>query len=640
MTMSTYRKITQIEIENYRAFYGKEVIRLEKGENLLIYGENGSGKSSLYHALKDYFEVQDPHTNTNLAGNWFTSDAPSLQFTFSTFDQNGLIDGSAKAFEYKAAPAYEEDQEEFFIYKANLAKGFFSYRELLATHLGDPGYGEVDLFDLFTNKVLRDFRIANTDETLLEFWMALDMFGVNLHGHVTENPEPDERTEEWLEGIETKTRGDLEDFQDQLESILITLESKANELNRYFNHGISLSFTLERTEINPEEPSLESPRIFLKVKYNGLEIPDHHLYLNEARLSALAISLFLASVLDNPTVDVYKILFLDDIFLGLDTGNRLPLLKILNDYFKDYQTFITTYDREWFEVAGMYLSGNWKKVELYVQEEILFELIDGTRVSGILEPPTGSKEIKFERPLIIDPSLDYYDKAKIYFSKKDYPACANYQRKWCEQFLKNYLQENYRLEIGVNDSVLAITKLDTLFQKLRLFYRDCGLTLPSAIETIFPSHRDTVMNPFSHDNLTSPIYRRELEQGFELIEAFKQLKRLRKGVVAYKDDILEYHEPSVNYSCRFKIVSQPLILVNHGGDLKILGKGDVIDFTAYGKTQNAPPQGMKDLTVDQFYEKIKHHLSVKYPGFTPNVDKFSALVLQPQRITLRDVIIG
>ena len=53
--MSTYRKITQIEIENYRAFYDKEVIRLEKGENLLVYGENGSGKSSLYLALKDYF---------------------------------------------------------------------------------------------------------------------------------------------------------------------------------------------------------------------------------------------------------------------------------------------------------------------------------------------------------------------------------------------------------------------------------------------------------------------------------------------------------------------------------------------------------------------------------------------------------
>ena len=46
-------KIIQIRINNYRAFYGTHTINLaENGKNLLIYGENGSGKSSLYKALK------------------------------------------------------------------------------------------------------------------------------------------------------------------------------------------------------------------------------------------------------------------------------------------------------------------------------------------------------------------------------------------------------------------------------------------------------------------------------------------------------------------------------------------------------------------------------------------------------------
>ena len=46
-------RITDIHIKNYRAFYGEHHICLDKdGKNLMVYGENGSGKSSLYWALK------------------------------------------------------------------------------------------------------------------------------------------------------------------------------------------------------------------------------------------------------------------------------------------------------------------------------------------------------------------------------------------------------------------------------------------------------------------------------------------------------------------------------------------------------------------------------------------------------------
>ncbi len=45
-------RITKIELKNFRAFYGAYQIDLHKaGKNLLVYGENGSGKSSLYSVL-------------------------------------------------------------------------------------------------------------------------------------------------------------------------------------------------------------------------------------------------------------------------------------------------------------------------------------------------------------------------------------------------------------------------------------------------------------------------------------------------------------------------------------------------------------------------------------------------------------
>ena len=46
-------KIQSIEITNYKAFLGTDKIKVG-GKSLFIYGENGSGKSSLYYALKDF----------------------------------------------------------------------------------------------------------------------------------------------------------------------------------------------------------------------------------------------------------------------------------------------------------------------------------------------------------------------------------------------------------------------------------------------------------------------------------------------------------------------------------------------------------------------------------------------------------
>ena len=51
-------KLTKITLRDFRAFpTGKDnyEFTLPNGENLLLYGENGSGKTSLYHALRAIF---------------------------------------------------------------------------------------------------------------------------------------------------------------------------------------------------------------------------------------------------------------------------------------------------------------------------------------------------------------------------------------------------------------------------------------------------------------------------------------------------------------------------------------------------------------------------------------------------------
>ena len=78
-------KIKTIEINNYKAFYGKHKIAIGK-KNAFIYGENGSGKSSLYYALKDFVQSSMETINLNEVENIFLPTAKqgncSIKVTF------------------------------------------------------------------------------------------------------------------------------------------------------------------------------------------------------------------------------------------------------------------------------------------------------------------------------------------------------------------------------------------------------------------------------------------------------------------------------------------------------------------------------------------------------------------------------
>ena len=88
-------KITDIEIKNFRAFPQTYQINLHNtGENLLVYGENGSGKSSLYLALKYFFESsvdEDNKENKNSEfenhQNIFTEEPGHIKLRFRSESQ-------------------------------------------------------------------------------------------------------------------------------------------------------------------------------------------------------------------------------------------------------------------------------------------------------------------------------------------------------------------------------------------------------------------------------------------------------------------------------------------------------------------------------------------------------------------------
>jgi ABC-type uncharacterized transport system fused permease/ATPase subunit len=51
-------RIKSFTLCDFRAFAGPEPVSfILDGKNLLIYGENGAGKSSVFHALDEFFSV-------------------------------------------------------------------------------------------------------------------------------------------------------------------------------------------------------------------------------------------------------------------------------------------------------------------------------------------------------------------------------------------------------------------------------------------------------------------------------------------------------------------------------------------------------------------------------------------------------
>src|SRR5688572_27297184 len=57
--LTSIGRLTKIQIDDYRAFRGRFELDLVDGYNLIVYGENGAGKSSLFRALVDFLESPD-----------------------------------------------------------------------------------------------------------------------------------------------------------------------------------------------------------------------------------------------------------------------------------------------------------------------------------------------------------------------------------------------------------------------------------------------------------------------------------------------------------------------------------------------------------------------------------------------------
>lgn len=470
-------RITEIEINNFRAFYGKHTISLDKdGKNLMVYGENGSGKSSFYLALKTFFESAVKPVDLKSLENIFVptaqKDSASLKFIVKQNPKSSseipiVIDVNNNEI---------VGNEKTLVADANKVKGFLDYKSLLKTYLVKTK--KVNLFELLVIEILGDQENRFTTKKLGDEWASIIHNSHNVYQ---------------VKSVKARLKTLMDNFNLGIAEKIKTIESDTNTFIQSFGYNINIKLNYIGISYHGRR-DIRDRSIDVEIDFFKKPIAQHQHFLNEARLSALAISLYLATVKSNPSKGVLKTLVLDDLLIGLDMSNRLPLLDIIKNHFQDdFQIIMTTYDKVWFELVKNYFgSDKWKYVDIFSKK---------------------LKDDDFEIP-IIKQNTDYIEQAEHYLNDKDFKASAVYVRSEFEKLVNSFCDKNNLLvKYKINAKEL---KSDDFWKAIKT-QTNIDASLIKEVETC----RGTVMNPFSHHDLTKPVFEAELKKSIEVVKKLK-----------------------------------------------------------------------------------------------------------------------
>lgn len=467
-------RITKIELKNFRAFYRPVEIDLHKtGKNLLVYGENGSGKSSLYLALKSFLESSedttprfDPHQNI------FIKDDGYIKLHLRANPR-------ANEHVYEWSRTVNETKDQLII-DASRSKGFLDYKSLLETHYIHRESDTVEVFNLLVRNLLKNVISNATNRSIDEDWQS-----------VLEARPSRRNARSKIKDLEEH----LEIFNRELARRLEQLKTHTSEFLRKFGYDddfVALNFDFEAVRYDKSKNSLEGDKIFLTVGFFNKDLHAHHRFLNEAKLSAIALSIYFAALRLQPE-SALKILALDDVLIGLDMSNRLPVLDILREYFSDYQIVLTTYDKAWYEIVKQRTTEKeWKYAESFF-----------------------SKTDDCEIPIFVE-NKSYLQKARDFLDDNDYRACAIYLRTSFESILEKFCDKN-NLCVRYCQNPKNLTSNDFWTPTKTGKKNDGSPFVTQAHVSDIELYRSIILNPLSHATIVN-THRKELEGAVKAVE--------------------------------------------------------------------------------------------------------------------------
>jgi ABC-type lipoprotein export system ATPase subunit len=466
-------KINKLTLKNFKFFYGENTLDFES-KNVLIYGENGSGKSSIYWAL--YTLLNNGKSPDSKIQKYFTHGHEKRLLNRYISDDEvgevsiGLDNGRIYTISADSAQINVNKPNDTTIEESNIASDFISYK--LLSKLYDFKHGStIDLFDLFESDIF-DYLPYSRTLTYTDEWQVLK--------RVDNNPP---RKNSWAYN---HFLGRVEKFNNELKSFIESIKQDINDLLvKYFDTDY-LILIKYRDLYYHDTPKLRSnrklilPKIYITIKLTADGLSDRnskvsqpHTFLNEAKLTAIALSMRLAILRKRVSKkDILKILVLDDLLISLDMSNRDIVVNMLleDDYLKDYQIIMLTHDKAFFERSRQIFKykakDQWEYFEMYVDikpklSQFNFSATTNKPLLFINNPIKYIGDV--EVPYIKKFGQKYGNKqiAEKYFKNRDYPAAANYLRKEVEKLY----YEN--LDLGKLESIAEVSRKVDNFNKLK-----------------------------------------------------------------------------------------------------------------------------------------------------------------------------
>lgn len=595
-------KMTCLKISNFKFFGLEKPLEIKDGNHLLIYGENGSGKSTIYWALYTLLESASK------------SHAPDIQkyFRRGQDEKNSLVNIYATTstgifdthveVELDNKQSYRVSYTDTVLHQnqaaqlSNMVSDFMNYRLLYKVY--DFSHSkEINLYDLFWQEVLPYVNFTSIEigvdkagnmqyerrahKILSKLWEGPGV----VANHKGDRILPHQNSAEYRTYLSKTSQ-----FNNDLNNLLSEINIKGNEIlktafgYRTFDFELGLA---KKAGIDKKDKRFDIiyPEITLRIKsYNGIGIIHKpHSFLNEAKLSAIALAIRLSVMeINYDSTAELKLLVLDDLLLSLDMQNRDSVVELLLEkYVQKYQIVLLTHDYNFFKIVKKRLNAkeqqkDWTAWEMYAEE------------------PEGGRP----RPFFVK-SESYLEQARKHLSQKDYEVAGNYLRKEAERWVKGFLPR--RRQLGRDLSELNLSAMIT--QAIEFGKKNNMSATAKQLFVDLNEHREFIFNPLSHDSYDVSRLRKDVHKAIETLETLNNIGS--KTILSIGDELkfeLKTANGDVTYFkielCdELKILKEPTI------DAKLSNCPFFVKYQTW-KAGNAKPEKEQMLNTQNDLEKF------------------------------------
>ena len=585
-------KINEIVINGFKAFPSLHTIEL-RGKHLLMYGENGSGKSSIYYALhcifnsyrkpdkgKKYF---DKNNSQNLINRFFlpkdADDNPYVAVNWVVGARNPFL---SVVSEHGCVGFDRLAELETFFVNHQLLNGFFNF----------TNSNSINVFPIFLREIL-PYKYIDEQGT----YMSLMYEQIEEEASKLGNKSSTKKINEMIDIFNRELDGFIGDINiavseiyknhfkadgEQDLSIVLTYPEENPNPDVYFD-GFRLKWDnrlirnqkgeLERSK----NKSLIEPIIGIEIKEDGIEIPKPHVYFNEAKLTAIALSIRFALLKginsdDDATPTEGSFLALDDMLISLDMSNRAKVVDFLLKISDKYKIYLFTHDKMFFE----YFKHKTKKnQDAWVYKEIYMD---------------------YDKTPYIRNSEDYLGQAEHYIKQHEYEIAGNFLRKEAEAFCKDFLPKKKQLT-----GDFAHLDLNGLIMNCKDYAAESGV-IDISIFNELDEHRKFILNPSSHDSYDVAKY------GHEVKRCLQTLRKLREIIIkpflklgSQVEFTLKMPEPRISEYKFILTLCDDFRIIIMPGESPVISKG-MINYQVYEDGNNKKGVQSDNTTIKHFFE--------------------------------------